>query len=68
MDLQETPEIHHVQPKMFLGRMKFTNLAVLCKDCYQLVTDAVRAKDLQEIAIYEESKILKNVLINIDVQ
>lgn len=61
VDFQEEAEIHHIQPKMFKGEMKFTNLAVLCKECHKLVTNAVKAKDLQEIAIYENSKILKNV-------
>jgi RNA-directed DNA polymerase len=63
VDLQEFSEIHHIQPKMFKGEMRFTNLAVLCKDCHTLVTNAVKAKDLEEIAIYESNKILKDVSI-----
>lgn len=61
VDLQETVEIHHIQPKMFKGQLKFTNLAVLCKECHTLVTNAVKARDLQEIAIYENNNNLKNV-------
>lgn len=70
VDLEESIEIHHIQPKMFKGEMKFTNLAVLCKECHKLVTNAVKSKDLQEIAIYENNKILKNVslLLSVDTE
>lgn len=61
VDLTEKPEIHHIQPKQFRGKLEFTNLAVLCHECHKSVSTAVQRKDLQEIAMYEYNKVLKGV-------
>lgn len=66
VDLNETLEIHHIQPKQFKGKMKFTNLAVLCKECHQMVTNTVRQRNLEEIAIYESNKILQGVTLALE--
>lgn len=61
VDLTERPEIHHIQPKQFKGKLEFTNLAVLCHECHKSVSTAVQRKDLDEIAIYESSRVLKGI-------
>lgn len=70
LDQNETMEIHHIQPKAFGGRAQFTNLALLCKECHKEVTAAVASKNLEQILIYEQSKILADVssLIKIEEQ
>lgn len=62
VDLSEKPEIHHLQPKQYFGKLEFTNLAVLCHECHKSVTTAVQRKDLDEISTYEENRVLKGVI------
>lgn len=61
LDSSNEYEIHHIQPIAHKGKQKFTNLALLCKLCHAEVTNAVRSKNIDQILLYEESKILKNI-------
>jgi retron-type reverse transcriptase len=61
VDLTEKPEIHHIKPKEYRGKLEFTNLAVLCHECHKSVSTAVQRKDLEEIQMYEYNRVLKGV-------
>lgn len=61
VDLIDKPEIHHIKPLGMGGPFKFTNLALLCRDCHKDVTTAVKSKNIDQIISYEESKVLKDV-------
>lgn len=54
-------EIHHIEPIKYDGKQKFTNLAVLCKECHAEVTSAVKSKNIDQIILYEQNKILSNI-------
>nr|YP_010700502.1 putative group II intron reverse transcriptase/maturase mat2 [Strombomonas costata]WCH63642.1 putative group II intron reverse transcriptase/maturase mat2 [Strombomonas costata] len=54
-------EIHNIQPIEYAGKRKFTNIAALCDECQQLVTTAIKNKNLELIYILEARKILSNV-------
>nr|YP_009144874.1 hypothetical protein [Euglenaria anabaena]AKJ83321.1 hypothetical protein [Euglenaria anabaena] len=54
-------EIHHIKPLKYDGKQKFTNLAVLCKECHAEVTAAVKSKNIDQIILYEQNKILLNI-------
>jgi retron-type reverse transcriptase len=56
-----TFEVHHMKPIKLGGGNRFTNLAVLCSECHKAVTKAVKTKNIEEILLYESSKILLNV-------
>lgn len=57
----EDIEIHHIQPIKLEGGQNFTNMAALCKECHSLVTSAVASKNIDQIILYEQNKILRNV-------
>jgi hypothetical protein len=50
-----------MQLKALGGKAKFTNLALLCRECHKEVTQAVKSKNLEQILTYEDKKILANV-------
>jgi len=57
----EDIEIHHIQPIKLEGGQKFTNMAVFCKECHKLVSSTVASKNIDQIILYEQNKILQNV-------
>lgn len=61
LDTYEEIEIHHIIPIKSGGRQNFTNLAVLCVSCHSQVSSAVKSRNLDQIILYEQAKILKNV-------
>jgi hypothetical protein len=54
-------EIHHIQPIKYKGQNKFTNLAALCKECHSEVSIAVLSKNIDQVVMYEQKKILFNI-------
>lgn len=58
IDNNESVEIHYIQSKALGGKAKFTNLALLCRECHKELTQAVKSKNLEQILAYEDKKIL----------
>lgn len=61
LDQYEEMDIHHITPIKQGGRKNLTNLAVLCAECHKQVFSAVKSKNIDQIILYEQAKILKNV-------
>lgn len=61
LDNNSNYEVHHIEPIDFKGKQKFTNLALLCIECHAGVTKAVKSKNIEQILLYEQNKILNNV-------